>query len=51
MGDIGALSLGAALALMSILAKQEILLLVAGGLFCHRNGVRYFTSMVIQTSR
>lgn len=33
MGDVGSLSLGAALALMSLMAKQELLLLVAGGLF------------------
>jgi len=33
MGDVGSLSLGAALALMAILSKQEILLTVSGGLF------------------
>jgi phospho-N-acetylmuramoyl-pentapeptide-transferase len=33
MGDVGALSLGAALAVMAIMAKQELLLLIAGGLF------------------
>src|SRR5690606_36362245 len=33
VGDVGSLSLGAALALMSLMAKQELLLLVAGGLF------------------
>lgn len=33
MGDVGSLSLGAALALMAILSKQEILLAVSGGLF------------------
>ena len=33
MGDVGALSLGAALALMGIMSKQELLLPIAGGLF------------------
>jgi len=33
MGDVGSLALGAGLALMAIMAKQEFLLLIAGGLF------------------
>lgn len=33
MGDVGSLSLGAGLACMALMAKQEILLLVAGALF------------------
>ena len=33
MGDVGSLSLGAALALMALMAKQEILLAIAGGIF------------------
>lgn len=33
MGDVGSLALGAGLALMAILSKQEILLTIAGGLF------------------
>lgn len=33
MGDVGSLSLGAALALMAITSKQELLLPLAGGLF------------------
>jgi len=33
MGDVGSLALGAGLALMAIMAKQELLLPVAGGLF------------------
>lgn len=33
MGDVGSLALGAGLALMTLMAKQELLLLVAGGLF------------------
>lgn len=33
MGDVGSLSLGAMLALMAILSKQEILLVLSGGLF------------------
>jgi len=33
MGDVGSLSLGAALALMAILSKQELLLALSGGLF------------------
>ena len=33
MGDVGSLALGAALALMAIMAKQELLLPIAGGLF------------------
>jgi phospho-N-acetylmuramoyl-pentapeptide-transferase len=33
MGDVGSLSLGAGLALMALMAKQELLLVIAGGLF------------------
>ncbi|MBM18213.1 MAG: phospho-N-acetylmuramoyl-pentapeptide-transferase [Epsilonproteobacteria bacterium] len=33
MGDVGSLSLGAGLALMAIVSKQELLLPIAGGLF------------------
>lgn len=33
MGDVGALSLGAALGLMALMTKQEILLILSGGLF------------------
>ncbi|MFC1843097.1 phospho-N-acetylmuramoyl-pentapeptide-transferase [Candidatus Dependentiae bacterium] len=33
MGDVGSLALGAALALMALMAKQELLLIIAGGLF------------------
>jgi phospho-N-acetylmuramoyl-pentapeptide-transferase len=33
MGDVGSLALGAGLALMALMAKQELLLLVSGGLF------------------
>lgn len=33
MGDVGSLALGAALALMAVMAKQELLLSIAGGLF------------------
>ncbi len=33
MGDVGSLGLGAGLALMAVMAKQELLLIVSGGLF------------------
>lgn len=33
MGDVGSLALGSALALMAIMARQELLLPIAGGLF------------------
>lgn len=33
MGDVGSLSLGAALAMMAIISKQELLLPIAGGVF------------------
>lgn len=33
MGDVGSLALGAGLALMAIMARQEFLLLIAGGIF------------------
>ncbi len=33
MGDVGSLSLGAALAMMAIASKQELLLAIAGGMF------------------
>ena len=33
MGDVGSLSLGAGLALMALLTKQELLLPISGGLF------------------
>lgn len=33
MGDVGSLALGAGLAMMALMAKQELLLLISGGLF------------------
>jgi phospho-N-acetylmuramoyl-pentapeptide-transferase len=33
MGDVGSLALGSALALMALMAKQELLLAIAGGVF------------------
>ena len=33
MGDVGALPLGAALGIVALLTKQELVLLVAGGVF------------------
>ena len=33
MGDVGSLALGAGLALMALIAKQELLLIISGGLF------------------
>ncbi len=33
MGDVGSLSLGAGLALLALFARQELLLLIAGGIF------------------
>jgi phospho-N-acetylmuramoyl-pentapeptide-transferase len=33
MGDVGSLALGAALALMALMTKQELLLIISGGLF------------------
>ena len=33
MGDVGSLALGASLALMALMAKQELLLALSGGLF------------------
>lgn len=33
MGDVGSLALGAALALMALMAKQEMILIISGGLF------------------
>jgi len=33
MGDVGSLALGAGLAVMALIAKQELLLVIAGGLF------------------
>jgi phospho-N-acetylmuramoyl-pentapeptide-transferase len=33
MGDVGSLSLGGALGMMAIITKQEILLVIVGGIF------------------
>jgi phospho-N-acetylmuramoyl-pentapeptide-transferase len=33
MGDVGALSLGGALGMVAVLAKQELVLVIAGGVF------------------
>ncbi len=33
MGDVGSLALGAGLALMALMARQELLLIIAGGIF------------------
>jgi phospho-N-acetylmuramoyl-pentapeptide-transferase len=43
MGDVGSLALGAGLGLMGIMAKQELLLPIAGGLF-----VLEVTSVILQ---
>ena len=45
MGDVGALSLGAALGLMSIIVRQEIVLIIMGGIF-----VLEALSVIIQVS-
>lgn len=45
MGDIGSLSLGAALALMAIMSRQELLLPISGGLF-----VLETVSVILQVS-
>ena len=33
MGDVGSLALGSGLALMALMTKQELLLIISGGLF------------------
>jgi len=33
MGDVGSLSLGAALGIVALISKQEIVLIIAGGVF------------------
>jgi phospho-N-acetylmuramoyl-pentapeptide-transferase len=45
MGDVGSLGLGAALALMALMVKQELLLVIAGGLF-----VMETVSVIMQVS-
>jgi phospho-N-acetylmuramoyl-pentapeptide-transferase len=45
MGDIGSLSLGGALAMVAVIAKQEILLAIVGGIF-----VIEALSVIIQVS-
>ncbi len=43
MGDIGSLAVGAALALVAVIAKQELLLVIVGGIF-----VLEATSVIVQ---
>jgi phospho-N-acetylmuramoyl-pentapeptide-transferase len=38
MGDVGSLPLGASLALLALMARQELLLLIAGGIFVLETG-------------
>jgi phospho-N-acetylmuramoyl-pentapeptide-transferase len=45
MGDVGSLALGAVLALMALMTKQEFLLIIAGGLF-----VLEMVSVILQVS-
>jgi phospho-N-acetylmuramoyl-pentapeptide-transferase len=45
MGDVGSLALGAAIGIVAILAKQEIVLIVVGGLF-----VMEATSVIVQVA-
>ena len=33
MGDVGALSLGAAIGLMAVIVRQEVVLIIMGGIF------------------
>ena len=41
MGDVGSLALGAALGIVAVMTKNEILLIIVGGVFRHRSFVRH----------
>ena len=47
MGDVGALGLGAALGMIAVVVRQELVLMIMGGIFCDGNGIRHFASSFI----
>ena len=51
MGDVGSLALGAALGTVAILIKQELLLVIVGGVFVHRGAVGGHPGGVVQADR
>ena len=50
MGDIGALALGAALGVIAVVVRQEIVLFIMGRIR-YRNSFRYYTGGLFQTDR
>ena len=51
MGDVGSLGLGAALGILAVISKNEILLVVVGGVFAGGGGVGDRTGGVLQAAR
>jgi phospho-N-acetylmuramoyl-pentapeptide-transferase len=47
MGDVGSLALGAALGVIAVLVRQELVLFIMGGVFCDGNLIGNFTSRFI----
>ena len=50
MGDVGSLSLGAALGIVTVIIRHEYVLLVMGGLFCYGGSFGNRTSSVFQVN-
>ena len=48
MGDVGALSLGGALGTVAVLSKQELVLLIAGGVFVIEAGLGHHPALLLQ---
>ncbi len=47
MGDVGSLSLGGVIGFLAILAKQELILILAGGLFFIETLIRFWIISVL----
>jgi hypothetical protein len=51
MGDIGALAIGAAFGAVAVIVRQELVLLVMGGVFVIETGVRHPPGRIVQAHR
>ena len=51
MGDVGSLSLGAALGTVAVMTKQEILLVIVGGALRRRGAVGHLPGRLLQADR
>ncbi len=51
MGDIGALAVGAALGVIAVIVRQELVFILMAGRIRHGNSFRHFTGRLVQADR